>query len=785
MKKFFLTLALVATSVVAWADRWTPPSSNAYPDETPLYVKVVIDENANGYVPQVTEIAAFINGECRAQATQMSEATGFYTLRVRGGQADQSKTITFKAVYNGLVYQFNRTETFDGEAQTHDVPLTLTLQPLLGISLDADPITLSLGTTYNLASHISYQYGVSGGNATSSIDQTETPLSVYYSLSGQSASGFITVDSETGIITPQKPTGANDYVAVQVAVSGPVADAAYFQTSSQVIVTYAPVTSIVVNPTELTVYVGDNINDLIAAGTLDIHMLPVEANQAYRIDVTTPVSPYDAEGYFTTTGDFELNVYSVDNAELSPVTLTIHVKEHLAFTLEREAYIPEIGMIQPKTFNIYMNTPDDFDASKLTIGNNSNLPIAPFTYEISALQREPDAGGVVGRYYVTVTMMGRYVGEVNYTILYNGDPIDVDYPQYTAIICPEIRISRGWQWVSPYAYQEGEAGDIYSNSQYISWVNDLVEMRTQEGLLYVDQTLGAFGDITEFNFTRGMYKVKGKDATVLRLGSNQATWRLARENDGNDIRKGYNWVVYPYEFALTLDEASSRLLDFAQEGDQIISKDGTFAEFSNGQWINNGFTFQPGAGYMYYYTGTNNARFEVFFNIYEKVPQCYTESNGVKGEMGSNVREMEPVWEVNRSNFADNMTVVAEVDGLTDVDEWVLGAFVGSECRGEGRAVRDGIMFIGIAGKNGEKMSFRLHNTRTGEEFDITESLKFQQKAGSLKAPLRLTSEGATGISEIVNSKSSDSKSIYDLSGRRIMTPTKGIYVVNGKKVVY
>ena len=36
---------------------------------------------------------------------------------------------------------------------------------------------------------------------------------------------------------------------------------------------------------------------------------------------------------------------------------------------------------------------------------------------------------------------------------------------------------------------------------------------------------------------------------------------------------------------------------------------------------------------------------------------------------------------------------------------------------------------------------------------------------------------------EIVNGKSSNCKFIYDLSGRHILKPKKGIYIINGHKV--
>ena len=44
----------------------------------------------------------------------------------------------------------------------------------------------------------------------------------------------------------------------------------------------------------------------------------------------------------------------------------------------------------------------------------------------------------------------------------------------------------------------------------------------------------------------------------------------------------------------------------------------------------------------------------------------------------------------------------------------------------------------------------------------------------------------ATGIGEIQNAKSTISNDIYDLSGRKVMSDkmSKGIYIINGKKVI-
>ena len=53
---------------------------------------------------------------------------------------------------------------------------------------------------------------------------------------------------------------------------------------------------------------------------------------------------------------------------------------------------------------------------------------------------------------------------------------------------------------------------------------------------------------------------------------------------------------------------------------------------------------------------------------------------------------------------------------------------------------------------------------------------------GGVKA-LSLEFEGTDGISETVKSEKMNN-AIYDLSGRRVVKPTKGLYIVNGKKIV-
>jgi hypothetical protein len=46
-------------------------------------------------------------------------------------------------------------------------------------------------------------------------------------------------------------------------------------------------------------------------------------------------------------------------------------------------------------------------------------------------------------------------------------------------------------------------------------------------------------------------------------------------------------------------------------------------------------------------------------------------------------------------------------------------------------------------------------------------------------------SDSTTDINGLMISTQADSDEIYDLTGRKVTAPQKGIYIVNGKKVLY
>ena len=76
--------------------------------------------------------------------------------------------------------------------------------------------------------------------------------------------------------------------------------------------------------------------------------------------------------------------------------------------------------------------------------------------------------------------------------------------------------------------------------------------------------------------------------------------------------------------------------------------------------------------------------------------------------------------------------------------------------------------------------------TYTGEAFTPTIEVKDGENFSDAHArALSIVFEGeTTGISTVKTDADTKDAVIYDLQGRRVMQPTKGLFIVNGKKVV-
>ena len=115
--------------------------------------------------------------------------------------------------------------------------------------------------------------------------------------------------------------------------------------------------------------------------------------------------------------------------------------------------------------------------------------------------------------------------------------------------------------------------------------------------------------------------------------------------------------------------------------------------------------------------------------------------------------------------------VIATADALEDND-LVAGPVTG-----------DGVSYYAL-GKEGEKVGFGI--LADGTELPANKAYIAASKFGASAPAFMPFSFGeTTGISEkvIVNSEKFATAPVYNLNGQRVMNPTKGLYIVNGRKV--
>lgn len=365
------------------------------------------------------------------------------------------------------------------------------------------------------------------------------------------------------------------------------------------------------------------------------------------------------------------------------------------------------------------------------------------------------------------TMRGMAVGEYDYYVTYGGKRMLTNSGKQTGklVIPAEVGFENGWDWISfyvptSYALVDATTGD-YLSSLNVNSENQVIEIRSQQGAIYNDPKTGIFGDITQLTAADGAYKIKSTFDD-----SHEATkvFNLGTTVDGTAtaammpmVEPGYTWIGYPHEQNHTLATLKDQLSATATEGDRIIGH-GSFIEFNGVQWLGSLQVFEAGKGYIYYTENASPFRLNWGDYYLPQEPEAVTPAS-------------RSPWHYDRHSFATNMSVVAslpqEMQG--DGDRYVIGAFVGDECRGYGETADGDRLFITISGTAGEKFSLRLYDRETGRTIDVKEKLNYRMTAGSLANPMTLHTT-TQGIEDIYDLPIDDLRfgHTYDLRGYQI-----------------
>ncbi len=465
-------------------------------------------------------------------------------------------------------------------------------------------------------------------------------------------------------------------------------------------------------------------------------------------------------------GETTLTVKSKDNPEAS-ANLKVRVVEGVIPVKDFTLSTDYVWMTKNSSVETVVITPEpsgatvDMTKFSVMVDDIYSLGKAWKYLDVAVKKQDGNIKAIVNAAYTW--------GVNSFTIFYD----DKEIGSVSVNVGAVMPFEKGWNWIStPYAdYVTDGLNTIDLDVMDLVFGDNLQEVRANDALLYKDPIVGYFGDFEGLASAR-MYQfnyIQQPDALII--------YNINKDMEAvTASASGWTWLAYPYEYEYTLDELSNaNVFASAAEGDRIAVQD-DFVEFTDGRWSGKLTSFQPSEGLMYYRKAESDAI--VDWADYDVLGQKVSAQGG---KQANGNRSASAIWNYNARAFADNMTIVAVIEGVDFPEDCSVGAFVNGECRGKGEYV-DGRFFITVHGTVGESVSFVLYDGQMQTYWTVLGNLSFSDKAGSVKIPLRLKIGGQTTQVEIAQAESKQEISVYDLQGRRVVEPVKGIYIINGEK---
>ena len=547
---------------------------------------------------------------------------------------------------------------------------------------------------------------------------------------------------------------------------------------------YEPAGNLEILEASVDAPVGASIYDWLWAGPNGHYqVIPSTADQRVVVTAADPTI-MDAEGNILAKGSTTITLTSAINPELSgTMTLNayIQVTDYELYdgdillwssvdSEDRYGYIDiKMDRLNKKTITV-KPIPADADMSKpleggnLTVWNYSEgdfglgVEVETAGNKYDHFKEHYNEAGEID--YATFTLHGWQIGWYNLT--FEEDASGSCICEMSINVGADVHPVQGWDWVSIH-------GDYYpDDNNSLNYLNDaehygggLIDVRSKEAHLYKDPTYGLYGTLEYMSIWDAMcYKMKF-DRSQATLMENDYFILYETGGEGGagptwcPIEKGWSWMAYPWQFDYTMTELdimdySNKEYIYAADGDVILASDGSMLVFDGAteKWLSSegeDFTFRYGKGYLYYTTmEVDHPGFE-WGNGYELAPVDLTiqEARARKFDRGASF------WEYVAHQFPNHMAIIAKLEGLDNLEDFSIGAFVDDECRGEGKAAEEW-MFITVNGDDKEYVTFRLIDKRTGICYDLSESFQFGGVSGSLKDPVIFrTGDIASGIANV------------------------------------
>ena len=427
-------------------------------------------------------------------------------------------------------------------------------------------------------------------------------------------------------------------------------------------------------------------------------------------------------------GAAQIIVSSYTNEELDPVVTNLQIKQKVtsmnfaekdeqvvAYNDGQQVFLPAI-QYQPENA--------DFDPAKVSysISRGRLIPQMPEDWTPATLLKDEETGNasLIGRAICSNMLIEAVYDDAEQ----NGTETSCNNlsATYTTKVLEKVQLSEGWNWISLIS------GEVQPNE-----VEGLEEARSQTQMGINDPSWGWFGRLSSIA-TGEAYKLDANNDVDVVVAYNAESYL---DIQPREVNAGWNWVGYPYEYPYALDDVFTA--SSLAEGDVLLSKSGGMATVVNGAWEGTLETLTPGEGYMLKHAG--NGTTLTLKDRYE-LPQGYW--NAPEMERARAMKRAASVWSYDTRRFANTMAIIAKLD-VENAEEYSIGAFVGEECRGEGKVV-NGKAYITLGGEAGESVSFRLYNDFTGAYSEVATQLSFADMAGSVQEPVALKVPVQTSI---------------------------------------
>ena len=269
-------------------------------------------------------------------------------------------------------------------------------------------------------------------------------------------------------------------------------------------------------------------------------------------------------------------------------------------------------------------------------------------------------------------------------------------------------LAMGWSWYSTYLDQyEGQYEEQYrkkglSRLQNAFGGKGLIIKSRDHFISYSPVSGKWIGTLTTLSNSFG-YMIKTSAPLTLDVSGcfvDPSTVDITLHN-------GWNWISFPSRYNMDVTTAfGSR----PSNGDVLKSKN-AFATYieSEHMWIGSLSMLEPGQGYMYNSTNSDN--------IILNYPSA-TRDTGVT------IQLPEDYWLADEHKYADNITFIGliQLDGKPiESDSLEVGAFCKGEERGSARAIYVGPLdayrvFLTVQGQDGDSLNFRIFDHNRDKE---------------------------------------------------------------------